>query len=1005
MKNFLLIISVLLSSMIFAQGHETFDNLGHTGNSYQDGSFVGQDGIEWTYGPSRGDIELDGAAITLGRNRTEDMYFESAALTNGVGTLEFSYSQAFSNPVNLEVLVDGVLVYTATSDNEQGVIKSSGLITVEAEAGAVIKFNNPNGAQVTLDNIIWTAFDSGGGGGEVCSQGTESNDIENGWGNVSLLTYANDFIVAQNEEFTLEQFSVNFLLNPGQPIVSADIFFYEDTGGNGPGAEIPGTSSLGVVPDSQQAIGSHPAGFDLIQGVWTLATPVTFEGNASGETIYWMGIQIEYAGANAFMETSSVYDTPNEAYFTEDGGATWTSGFVNFGADMHGVVTFSGQCEIVDGGGGDEDCAQGDDSNGFENGLNITAGGTFRNADDFIVSPNNTLNVQSIELNIFADGPITNIDVNFYNDENGAPGATVVESVTGLVPYAQVPIGTEFGYTVYAVYVEVDLEFVGGATGTTYWMQPEAQVATAFWEVTTLGTLGAPIHTSESLGAWVADEDGAHAVFKLHCDVATPPDSECLFDITSTVEPITRVVMNNVDNASSVNSDIALEDFTDIIIMAEAGASYDVAFEGYTGGNFTNYFTLFVDLSTEQDWSDFEAIEIGTLVNSTGTDGQQVTANITIPANFPEGQYNLRVIKNFGSSPLDPCAAYSWGQGEDYTLMIGEMDDCSGTPDAGVASVNPESGNINTTHTVSSVDYSFGNGMTYQWQSNTDGAGWENEGDLLDQYASHTATAPAEYGVSVEWRLEVTCTLSSETSYSETATFTTEMTYCTPMLDCADGDMITNVNFQEIDNTTTCSPDGYGDYTDMVATVQAGGTYPISVSVGDGWTYESVSVWIDFDNNGSFDEDEFFYIGTGSGEALLGDITIPADAANGDYRMRVRVAAVGADTATWDMSCDEDQFYGETEDYTVTVDGVVGMDDHSAVTFSYYPNPMSDVLYITSSENVETISAYNVIGQEVLSSKKLVDGKVNVSTLPSGAYMFRVTFENGFTENFKVLKK
>src|SRR5690554_1804087 len=228
--------------------------------------------------------------------------------------------------------------------------------------------------------------------------------------------------------------------------------------------------------------------------------------------------------------------------------------------------------EIVEStGGGDEDCAQGDDSNGFENGLNITAGGTFRNADDFIVSPNNTLNVQSIEFNIFADGPITNVDINFYNDESGAPGATVVESVTGLVPYAQVPIGTEFGYTVYAVFVEVDLEFVGGATGATYWMQPEAQVGTAFWEVTTLGTLGAPIHTSEALGAWMADEDGAHAVFKLHCDVATPPDSECLFDITFTVEPITRVVMNNVDNASSVNSDIALEDFTDIIIMAEAG--------------------------------------------------------------------------------------------------------------------------------------------------------------------------------------------------------------------------------------------------------------------------------------------------------------------------------------------------------------------------------------------------------------------------------------------------
>src|SRR5690554_2346910 len=715
MKKILLLASVMLSTMAFAQGHETFDNLDTEGNSYLNGSFVGQDGIEWTYGQSRGDIELNGKALTLGRNRAEDMFLELAALTNGVGTLEFSYSQAFSNPVNLEVLVDGVLVYTATSDNEQGVIKSSGLITVEAEAGAVIKFNNPNGAQVTLDNIIWTAF--GGGGGNTfpapyCDiTNIAATDVEE----ITNIEFAGTTII--NDDLT------SVLVDKTDVIVEVEQneTYTISVEGN--------TYSTGFDFDNNIV-----AFIDWNQnGILDDAGEIYEVGNISGSdgndgVAAIMDITVP---ADAVLGETRIRIT--KTYWDEDSDPLINPCAIEF--DPWGMGNFPsyGQAldftlEIVEStGGGDEDCAQGDDSNGFENGLNITAGGTFRNADDFIVSPNNTLNVQSIELNIFADGPITNIDVNFYNDENGAPGATVVESVTGLVPYAQVPIGTEFGYTVYAVFVEVDLEFVGGATGATYWMQPEAQVGTAFWEVTTLGTLGAPIHTSEALGAWMADEDGAHAVFKLHCDVATPPDSECLFDITFTVEPITRVVMNNVDNASSVNSDIALEDFTDIIIMAEAGASYDVAFEGYTGGNFTNYFTLFVDLSTEQDWSDFEAIEIGTLVNSTGTDGQQVTANITIPANFPEGQYNLRVIKNFGSSPLDPCAAYSWGQGEDYTLMIGEMDDCSGTPDAGVASVNPESGNINTTYTVSAVDYSFGNGMTYQWQSNTDGAGWRSE--------------------------------------------------------------------------------------------------------------------------------------------------------------------------------------------------------------------------------------------------------------------------------------
>lgn len=163
MKKILLLLTVLLSTMTYAQGHETFDNLNTEGNSYLNGTFVGQDGITWVYGQSRGDIELNGKAITIGRNRAEPMFLESEALTNGVGTLEFSYVQAFSNPVNLEVLVNDVLVYTATSDGELGVVKSSGLITVDAAGGAVIKFSNEAGAQVTLDDIIWTAFDDTAG--------------------------------------------------------------------------------------------------------------------------------------------------------------------------------------------------------------------------------------------------------------------------------------------------------------------------------------------------------------------------------------------------------------------------------------------------------------------------------------------------------------------------------------------------------------------------------------------------------------------------------------------------------------------------------------------------------------------------------------------------------------------------------------------------------------------------------------------------------------------------
>ena len=662
---------------------------------------------------------------------------------------------------------------------------------------------------------------------------------------------------------------------------------------------------------------------------------------------------------------------------------------------------------VTEGGSSDLDCAQGDDSNGFENGFNITADGLFRNADDFIVSPENSLNILSIELNVLAMQPLTSFDLNFYNDASGAPGSTVVESVVGVVPYAQVPIGSAFGFTVYSVFLEVDLTFEGGTTGATYWMQPVANGGTAYWEISSVGTLGEPIHTSEGGAAWLADLDGSDGVFKLHCDVAEVPPTECMFDITSSVEPITRLVMANVDNSSSASSTVALEDFTSVMIMAEAGGTYDVALEGTTDGPYTNYFTIFINTGGEDEWSTFETFEIGSITASTGSDGQQATSTITLPTSLSEGEYLMRVVKNFNSSPLSPCASYSYGQGEDYTLVIGELEDCSGTPDGGIASVNPATGNTNSTYTVTATGYSFGNGLTYQWQSNSDGAGWVNEGALEDHYVSYTATAPSENGVVVEWRLEVTCTISSETAYSEIATFTTaaSMNYCTPELDCTDNDMITNVTFQEINNTTTCSANGYGDYTAMSATVQSGGTYAISVSVGDGWANESVSVWIDFDNSGTFDEGEFYYIGTGSAEALTGEISVGSDVTDGSYRMRVRVAAVGETTATWDMACDESQGYGETEDYTVTVDGTVGTTDNSVTQFTYYPNPMGDVLNIAANKNIVMVSANNVLGQQVLGMNQYNNGKVDVSSLPTGAYLFQVTFEDGQIENFKVLKK
>lgn len=228
---------------------------------------------------------------------------------------------------------------------------------------------------------------------------------------------------------------------------------------------------------------------------------------------------------------------------------------------------------------------------------------------------------------------------------------------------------------------------------------------------------------------------------------------------------------------------------------------------------------------------------------------------------------------------------------------------------------------------------------------------------------------------------------------------------CTPVLDCTDGDVITNVTFGDINNDTGCSPDGYGDYTSMSTTVQADSFTPISVTVGDGWPFESVSVWIDLDNSSTFDANEFTFIATGTDEALTGSIGIPAGTPDGTYRMRVRLAAVDNTTATSNMACDASQEYGETEDYTVVVGTGTGIGETASNGFSFHPNPVQDLLQINTTRQLKAMAAYTMLGRAVALNTPVNDGRIDVSALASGVYVFQLTFVDGSVETFRVTKQ
>ncbi|HGY55315.1 MAG TPA: T9SS type A sorting domain-containing protein [Caldithrix abyssi] len=150
------------TSLVFAQGTETFANFPETGNQYKDGTFTGQDGSTWTYTQCRGDIQITNETPTLGRDRSPLAEIKSGTIAGGIGTLRFDYMQAFSTNVNLEIYVNNVLVGTVTSNGEQNVVKSSGDIQVNQVGDFTLRFAQPSGAgQVAIDNVTWTAYSIG----------------------------------------------------------------------------------------------------------------------------------------------------------------------------------------------------------------------------------------------------------------------------------------------------------------------------------------------------------------------------------------------------------------------------------------------------------------------------------------------------------------------------------------------------------------------------------------------------------------------------------------------------------------------------------------------------------------------------------------------------------------------------------------------------------------------------------------------------------------------------
>ncbi len=250
---------------------------------------------------------------------------------------------------------------------------------------------------------------------------------------------------------------------------------------------------------------------------------------------------------------------------------------------------------------------------------------------------------------------------------------------------------------------------------------------------------------------------------------------------------------------------------------------------------------------------------------------------------------------------------------------------CAGAPTAGTASA-PAGACSGVNFVLSLAGYTSGaSGITFQWQSSSDGITYTN------MAGATTANYTTSQTVATFYQCIVTCTASGASSTSNfvnVAMNPFSVCYCrSGALNTGDEDIF-NVTVGSLNNTSTCATTGgagslinrYSNYYG-VATPSLAQTeivhFSVQVGTCGGNFTNGVAIFIDFNQNGSYaDAGENVYNSAGlfSGpHTETGFITIPLTASLGITGMRV--------------ICSEDTpidpcgpfGYGETEDYNVNI--------------------------------------------------------------------------------------
>ncbi len=398
----------------------------------------------------------------------------------------------------------------------------------------------------------------------------------------------------------------------------------------------------------------------------------------------------------------------------------------------------------------------------------------------------------------------------------------------------------------------------------------------------------------------------------------------------------------------------------------------------------------------------------------TSTANTNVAIPIIIPFSATPGLTGMRIRSHAsaGGTNIDStsaCAAETSGETEDYVLNIVAALPCTAPPAAGTTVASVSTACAGSLVNLSLNGTSTGSGMSYQWQSSTDnGTTWNNITGATSQLYTDTIHTAIMY------QCVITCSSQSATSTSVSVALNPfYQCYCTSGLGggCTTSaiDSVGILGTTLLNGHTGCSTGNY------IAYPASGNT---TTPLHQAYTYTlntiftgavRAGVWIDYNQNGTFEPSEYTAICTTStaGVNIATPVTIPITALTGLTGMRVRSrATAGALDST---SACTTFGSGETEDYMVTIDIPFGIKEYAnAINLNVYPNPTNGLVTISSENTVSshlTIQVMNIEGSKIVNEQSgAVNGAIH-KTIDLSSYAKGIYFIRVITDKATIIKK